>query len=175
MSLFIVMESSSSDVPENEYEVEKVLNHKQIGNRMKYYVKWKGYDSSENTWEPESNLQNAQEKILEYWNSKSDGNNTKQKRTATASEKPKPEAKNKETKGNTKTNKNQLELSSAAEAKNKKVRIVSVINDNGLYWACLIDNKKRLISNEEMKKNYLEHLLKYYETHITFEEKIDIS
>ena len=45
-----------------EYEVEAILTHWTYKNRQTHYlVKWKGYDSSKNTWEPESNLSNAEE------------------------------------------------------------------------------------------------------------------
>mmetsp|Transcript_8379 Transcript_8379/g.12989 ORF Transcript_8379/g.12989 Transcript_8379/m.12989 type:complete len:94 (-) Transcript_8379:35-316(-) len=45
-----------------EYEVEKVVDHRYRktafpdGSHDEYLIKWKGYPSSENTWEPESNL-----------------------------------------------------------------------------------------------------------------------
>jgi hypothetical protein len=39
---------------EEEYEVERVVNHRHHGrNRMlQYFIKWKGYPESDNTWEP---------------------------------------------------------------------------------------------------------------------------
>lgn len=40
---------------DNEYEVEKILNHRDIVGRQ-YLVRWAGYDSSEDTWEYEKNL-----------------------------------------------------------------------------------------------------------------------
>ena len=50
-----------------EYEVEAILTHWTYKNRQtRYLVKWKGYDSSENTWEPESNLSNAEEELNDY-------------------------------------------------------------------------------------------------------------
>lgn len=39
------------------YDVEDVLDHKKGLNGKTYYlVKWKGYDSSDNSWEPEENF-----------------------------------------------------------------------------------------------------------------------
>ena len=50
-----------------EYKVEAILTHRTYKNRQtRYLVKWKGYDSSENTWEPESNLSNAEEELSDY-------------------------------------------------------------------------------------------------------------
>ena len=39
-----------------EYDVEAILNSRFRYNRMEYLVKWKGYDTGENTWEPHYNL-----------------------------------------------------------------------------------------------------------------------
>jgi hypothetical protein len=37
--------------PNAEYEVEEVLDHRQVRNHVKYLVKWMDYLHSENTWE----------------------------------------------------------------------------------------------------------------------------
>lgn len=44
------------DEDENEYEVERILAHKFKKQMRYFFVKWKGYDSSQNSWEPETNL-----------------------------------------------------------------------------------------------------------------------
>src|SRR6266550_2751797 len=51
---------------EQEYEVEAILAHRQFRGKYQYLVKWKGYDSSENTWEPENNLTHMKELLAEY-------------------------------------------------------------------------------------------------------------
>ena len=43
-----------------EYEVERVLDMQMVDNQPFYLIKWKGYDTSENTWEPINNLINCQ-------------------------------------------------------------------------------------------------------------------
>jgi len=37
---------------EEEYEVKKVLDHRGEEPETEYFVKWKGCDNDENTWEP---------------------------------------------------------------------------------------------------------------------------
>ena len=51
---------------EEEYKVETIISHKGSPGRRKYLTAWKGYPSSENTWEPESNLRHALEILGDY-------------------------------------------------------------------------------------------------------------
>ena len=50
----------------DEYEVERILNYKQVSGRPYYLVKWKGYDTSENTWEPIAHLDGCHQKVKEF-------------------------------------------------------------------------------------------------------------
>jgi hypothetical protein len=54
---------------EEEYEVDHIVSHKGSPGRRLYLTTWKGYPSSENTWEPESNLRHASLILKEYKNS----------------------------------------------------------------------------------------------------------
>ena len=45
--------------PDEEYEVERILGKKIISGTAHYLIKWKGYDTSESTWEPKQNLKNC--------------------------------------------------------------------------------------------------------------------
>ena len=49
-----------------EYEIEAIISHRRSGKGRAYLVKWKGYPTSENTWEPEQNLYNAREILKQY-------------------------------------------------------------------------------------------------------------
>ncbi|QRW22209.1 integrase core domain protein [Rhizoctonia solani] len=51
---------------EEEYKVEGITDAKERNGKWFFRVKWKGYGSKENTWEPRENLKNA-EKILEKY------------------------------------------------------------------------------------------------------------
>ena len=49
-----------------EYEVDHIVSHKGPPGRRLYLTAWKGYPSSENTWEPELNLHHAPMILQEY-------------------------------------------------------------------------------------------------------------
>ena len=52
---------------DDEYEVEKILKQKRVNGQPFYLVKWKGYDTSENTWEPIANLKGCHQAMQNYW------------------------------------------------------------------------------------------------------------
>lgn len=53
---------------EEMWEVERIIDHRYRGRRrqLEYLVSWKGYDESENSWEPSAALKNATEAVAEY-------------------------------------------------------------------------------------------------------------
>lgn len=51
---------------QEEFEVEAIINHKGMGTQRRYLVKWKGYPNSDRSWEPESNLENAEDILTAY-------------------------------------------------------------------------------------------------------------
>ena len=51
---------------EAEYEVEAILDFKKTSKGDYYLIKWKGYEESENSWQPETNL-DCDELIEQFW------------------------------------------------------------------------------------------------------------
>src|SRR5712671_311039 len=52
---------------EEEYEVEAIINHRHHGRQrqLQYLIKWKGYPSTDNTWEPQENV-HAEDLVKRY-------------------------------------------------------------------------------------------------------------
>ena len=44
---------------DEEWEVEQIINSRLQNRMLQYLIKWKGYPTSENTWEPVKNVTNA--------------------------------------------------------------------------------------------------------------------
>jgi hypothetical protein len=50
-----------------EFEVASILRHRLArGKKLEYLIRWKGFDISDDTWEPEQNLEGAQEILRKY-------------------------------------------------------------------------------------------------------------
>jgi chromobox protein 5 len=92
-------EKEASDVEDDEqeegedeeaFEIEAILGHKK--NVIKkghtaYWVKWKGYEDTENSWVDEDDAEGAKEMIKEYWEGlkRANTDTSARKRTATSS------------------------------------------------------------------------------------------
>ncbi|XP_066438257.1 M-phase phosphoprotein 8 [Eleutherodactylus coqui] len=62
------MEGAESEQEDEEdvFEVESILDSKVEGDEVLYRVRWKGYDSDGDTWEPEAHLDDCKEVLLEF-------------------------------------------------------------------------------------------------------------
>jgi transposase InsO family protein len=55
------------DNDEERYEIETILNHRKRGRGYQYYVKWKGYDITEASWESATCFENGGEETLKRY------------------------------------------------------------------------------------------------------------
>eukprot|EP00105_Crassostrea_gigas_P036076 XP_019920224.1 PREDICTED: kinesin-related protein 4-like [Crassostrea gigas] len=63
-------EDEGSDDDERRYNVEKIINDKIMRGKRYFRIKWEGFSSTDNSWEPEENIPNAL--IQEYFRVKSE-------------------------------------------------------------------------------------------------------
>ncbi|XP_019735991.1 M-phase phosphoprotein 8 isoform X1 [Hippocampus comes] len=57
---------SEQDEEENVYEVERIIDMRVEEGEVLYRVRWKGYCSDDDTWEPEGHLEDCREVLLAY-------------------------------------------------------------------------------------------------------------
>jgi hypothetical protein len=50
-----------------EYEVESILKVRKWGRGVRYLVHWKGYPHEDDTWEPRSNLDHAEQLLADFY------------------------------------------------------------------------------------------------------------
>ena len=55
-----------SEDRDEEYEVDAIIDSHIYKGKLQYLVHWKGYDESERTWEPASNLKNSPEIVEQF-------------------------------------------------------------------------------------------------------------
>ena len=48
------------------YTVERIVDKKKVGQKTHYLVKWEGYNSDQNTWEPLQNLKNVRDLLKKF-------------------------------------------------------------------------------------------------------------
>jgi hypothetical protein len=59
-------EEEEDEDEEQEYVVETLVGRRTKNKILEYRVRWRGYESSDDTWEPRSHLETAMEKVREF-------------------------------------------------------------------------------------------------------------
>lgn len=62
-------DSTSDSADENIYEVEKIISHEIKRGAERFRIRWKGFDSSHDTWERKENL-NCPKIVREYFSNR---------------------------------------------------------------------------------------------------------
>ena len=184
--------SFSNQDDDIEYEVEEITGKKISKKGIFYKVKWKGYSSSEATWEPKENLTNVEELIEEFEkNYNSPQTPDKKKKLCPRSKKPASTSMVNRVRGRTpcsddeddvkfisKENKKIKSIDVNLEKVDKKKVIIQInavkfIGDELFAYVVLQEGKEkkeRLISTKELVELDAPKLVKYYESKITLKK-----
>lgn len=147
---------------DEEFVVETILAKKVIDNITQYKVKWQGYPLSQSTWEPVSHLANVKDMIMdfEFERLKTDRSRELSMNDIPKAKMPTPRAK---------IAPGDLEL-------DIPVKVVSARKVNSKI-ICIVEWKQRLdgirpqnseLLADDLKENYIDLLLDFYESKITF-------
>ncbi|KAI6206697.1 Chromo domain-containing protein [Aphelenchoides besseyi] len=62
------VKTQSSESEDNIHEIEKIISHRKERGQYRYRIRWVGYDSNSDTWEPETHLlgENARQILGDY-------------------------------------------------------------------------------------------------------------
>lgn len=66
-------EKSNDQEEVDEYIVEKIVDKRTRGKVVEYLIKWQGYNSSDNTWEPMNNIKDTCGDAIDIYESKHGG------------------------------------------------------------------------------------------------------
>lgn len=166
-------EQSGGEVDPNVFEIEAIRSHRRIDDKIEYFVKWKYFPESENTWEPETNF-NSSDIIEQYWNNlKKDIKQHKKHTDNKESAKQKQKASLKPTEKEESTEEIKV-LKMGRKRKLLSILGITIRNGQRCFVVKSLHEGYLIISNDIMKKKYLKELLEYYENHIEFASEVDV-
>lgn len=178
--------SGEEEEEEAGYEVEEILRHRQVGNETSYLLKWKGFPSSENSWEIESNL-NCKELLESYWEKvredekKREKEREKKEREIKEKERKERERKEKEKKEKEKSNekeKKEDHKEQKPKRKEARIQITGVRKDASGRLFFMTHNKWTGESIERpfsyVKNHFVNSLIDYFESSLSFSSVINV-
>ncbi|KAJ1917868.1 hypothetical protein H4219_002978 [Mycoemilia scoparia] len=74
------------------YEVESIESHIHVKGKVFYFIRWKGFSDSENTWEPEENTVDCPDIVKRYWTAHKQKQKEKEKKSPAPKSVEKPKA-----------------------------------------------------------------------------------
>lgn len=164
---------------EGVYQVEKIVGQAMINGIIHYRVKWQGFSSAEDTWEPVENLEGCNDLLAEFLAKEAEKEKKKEKKRAEEEAK----AKAKEEKERKQKQRRVAELAKSLEEMKSSapVRITKAMEkpsqeplnvgeqivcfiqtDRDLLVRCT-DGKLKQITREQAKQNYTKQYLQYLE------------
>lgn len=69
--------SQNPNPQQDMYDVERILKCRKRGNIKQYLIKWRGYSSSQNTWEPSHHIPNH---LIQHFHAQSQSKNKRKRR-----------------------------------------------------------------------------------------------
>jgi hypothetical protein len=153
---------------EGEYEVERIVDHKKLRNKLRYLVHWAGYGDADDTWEPADALGSCPDAIAEYWQRKQKENSDEP-----APEVPAPPLPTPKSKGKAKP-KTQEELLEILHQKGPQY-VIAVWQIKGVifYRVHFEDGGADTVSSALMRKVAPALILRYMESLFTYHYLID--
>jgi len=169
--------SGSGSESEEEFIVEKILDKRIVRGKTEYYLKWKGYDESENTWEPEENLTcpdliaNFEEQWKKKQIKKSESQLPKKHKAADSTTTEDKKDKKKKKIDDKPEVKNELVKTSGFERGLKPERIIGATDTSGelmflMKWTGT--DEADLVRSKEARQKCPQLIIEFYEKHLTW-------
>lgn len=158
---------------EEEFVVEKILDKKIVGGKVHYYLKWKGFDEDENSWEPEDNL-DCPELIAEFekqWKMKQEKKKEKTKQKAVEPLNDEKKKKRKTTEVTKPEPKSEPMKASGFDRGLKPERIIGATDSSGelmflMKWVGT--EEADLVRSADARQKCPQLIIEFYEKHLTW-------
>lgn len=167
------------EIEEEEYEVEKCVDKRIVKGKIQYLIKWKGFEDTDNTWEPIENLE-CSELISEYEETlkKKNGKENKEKEVMKEEKKRKISTEKAETQTLKKT-KTTHEVKARGFARKLKPEKIIGATDSGGSLTFLMkwegSDEADLVPSDEANIKCPQIVIKFYEERLTWHQNTDES